>query len=388
MNERRETVSVDEDLLERIAYISGELDEIVDITKGVKKEEGEPHLRLPVTLHSIFKYLVLKNVTKGRMALSVYFSGKEIGFASQVKTKESLIKLVRRLDLGILTIKEPSDENIVLELQESLSSRDIKEAKMNICYFEAGFFSGALENITGRKVDFKEIQCRATSSNPHCTFELIQPGEQFKIEGVTIPIMSLKGYSPENVKLLTSLASHTIAAIENALVFETTRKQALVDGLTDTYNHRFFQQTIRIEIKRASRHNMPLSLLMCDINKFKDYNDRFGHSVGDEVLKKIARILVMNIRDIDFVSRYGGDEFAVILPQTDSAGARVVAQRIIGKVTDCRFPHENSTDQLSVSLGIASIEGKTEVDAQVLIDKADKALLEAKQSRQQIGQAT
>ncbi len=387
MTERRQAVNSDEDLLERIAYISSELDEIVDITKGIKPTEEPPPLRLPVTLQSIFKYLVLKNVTKGRMALSVYFSGKEIGYASQVTTKEALIKLARRLDLGTLTIQDFSDESIILELADSLSSREIKEAQKGICYFEAGFFGGAIENILDRKIDFKESECRVLSGKPHCVFEMIKPGEQIKIEGVTIPMMSIKGYSPENVKLLTSLASHTIAAIENALVFETTRKQALVDGLTDTYNHRFFQQTIRTELKRANRHNMPISLLMCDIDKFKEYNDKLGHSTGDEALKKIARILVSNIRDIDFVSRYGGDEFALILPQTDETGALVVAKRIQSKVAECRVSAESTASQLGISIGIASISGKTQADAQAFIDKADKALREAKQYKGQIIQS-
>src|SRR3989344_896136 len=168
MTERRQVVSSDEDLLERIAYISSELDEIVDITKGVKPgEEQPPPLRLPVTLQSIFKYLVLKNVTKGRMALSVYFSGKEIGFASQVTTKEALIKLARRLGLGNVTIKEFSDNNIILELADSLSTRDVHDAQKNLCFFEAGFFGGAVENILGRKVDFKESECRGLSGKPH-----------------------------------------------------------------------------------------------------------------------------------------------------------------------------------------------------------------------------
>ncbi|MFH1359859.1 MAG: diguanylate cyclase [Candidatus Omnitrophota bacterium] len=384
MDNEKETTFLGEDLLERIAYVSSELDEIVDITKGEKKDDESQRLHKPTTLQSIFKYLVLKNVTRGRMALSVYFSGKEVGFACQPKTKEDLVKLVRRLGLGTLSINEFGEENIILELKDSLSSRDIKGLQKNVCYFEAGFFGGAIENILNRKIDFKESQCVASEASEICRFEMIKPGEQIKIEGVTIPILTVKGYSPENVKLLTSLASHAIAAIENALVFETTRKQALIDGLTETFNHRFFQQTIRTELKRSSRHDMPLAMMMCDIDKFKEYNDKYGHSVGDDALKKIANILKSNIREIDFVSRYGGDEFAVLFPQTYQQGAMIAAQRILEKVNQCKFPKLESDSYLSISIGIAGIPGRTELSAQDLIDKADKALRIAKKGKLKI----
>ena len=369
---------VEENLLERIAYITKELDEVVEITKGIEPPQSNSKIRVPTSIQSIFKYLVLKNVSQGRMALSVYFSGKEVGYATQARTPEAMVKLSRRLDMGKLEIKKFSDDDVCLEIIDGLSSRDVETKDSNVCFFEAGFLGGVAENILGRKVDFREVQCRAHHGGDRCVFKMLKTGEEYRIEGVTIPLLKMKGYSPENVKMLTSLAAHSIAAIENALVFETTRKQSLIDGLTEVYNHRFFQQTIRTELKRAQRHNEHVSLVMCDLDKFKEYNDNYSHLIGDDVLKKVARILIGSIRDIDYVARYGGDEFGIILPKTNYDGALIVAQRLKERIAKCIFPEDGSGKALSVSLGIVSASPDDKIDPKDFINRADQALLAAK----------
>ena len=185
--------------------------------------------------------------------------------------------------------------------------------------------------------------------------------------------------------MLTSLAAHSIAAIENALIFETTKKHALVDLLTGVYNHRFFQQTIRTEISRAYRFGTPLALLMCDIDNFKTFNDKFSHLVGDEVLKKVAGILAGSLRAIDYVTRYGGDEFAIILPQTNLEGALVAAKRISSNVKELGSTAKKYNKNLGITIGIASLNLKSKIDATQLIDKADRSLLKAKASGVLIG---
>ena len=369
---------VEENLLERIAYITKELDEVVEITKGIEPPQSNSKIRVPTSIQSIFKYLVLKNVSQGRMALSVYFSGKEVGYATQARTPEAMVKLSRRLDMGKLEIKKFSDDDVCLEIIDGLSSRDVETKDSNVCFFEAGFLGGVAENILGRKVDFREVQCRAHHGGDRCVFKMLKTGEEYRIEGVTIPLLKMKGYSPENVKMLTSLAAHSIAAIENALIFETTRKQSLIDGLTEVYNHRFFQQTIRTELKRAQRHNEHVSLIMCDLDKFKEYNDNYSHLIGDDVLKKVACILIGSIRDIDYVARYGGDEFGIILPKTNYDGALIVAQRLKERIAKCIFPEDGSGKALSVSLGIVSASPDDKIDPKDFINRADQALLAAK----------
>ena len=175
------------------------------------------------------------------------------------------------------------------------------------------------------------------------------------------------------------MASHSITAIENALLFEKTKRQAVIDGLTQVYNHRYFQQALKVETKRSERHKMPLSLIMLDIDNFKKYNDAYGHPKGDEVLKIIAGVLVSNVRDIDIVARYGGDEMAIILPQTGSDGARIVALRLQRKIKEHKIL-KKSKIHLSLCQGVAIFDsqGKKGKSPDQFIVKADKALFSAK----------
>jgi diguanylate cyclase (GGDEF)-like protein len=372
------------DVIERIAYITSELDDIVGQTKN--KTATKNHVaQIPTSLSmdAIFKCLVQKNISKGRMAFSTYLAGKEFGLSCQIKTKEELSKLAKRVGLGIIKYHSFTEEKVVIEIKNTFSSGGVKKAHQSLCYFEAGFLSGAVENIIGKKVDFKENHCDAQGKRDSCMFQMLQPGEEIKIEGVTIPLLKLKNYSAENVKMLTSLAAHSIAAIENALIFETTKKNALVDDLTGVFNHRFFQQTIRIEMSRSFRHGHPIALLMCDVDNFKTFNDKYSHMVGDEVLKKIAQVLLNSVRIVDYVTRYGGDEFAIILPQTNLEGALVVANRIISNAKKIKLSKDSKT--LGVTVGVAANNPKNKMDSGDLLSKADQALMKAKATDSSLG---
>jgi len=161
---------------------------------------------------------------------------------------------------------------------------------------------------------------------------------------------------------------------------EKLRQLAITDGLTGLYNHRYFKEQIIQEIHRASRHNLPVSLVMIDIDYFKHYNDHNGHPAGDVVLKTIAELLRDNIRKIDVAARYGGEEFSLILSETSRSSALVVANKMKNLVEDYPFAFEESqpNGQLTISMGIATYpeDGTT---AQELLDKADQRLYRAKQ---------
>ncbi|HTF35350.1 MAG TPA: diguanylate cyclase [Myxococcota bacterium] len=157
---------------------------------------------------------------------------------------------------------------------------------------------------------------------------------------------------------------------------ETLEQLAITDGLTKIHNHRFFQDQLSREIKRAERTGSPLALTLLDIDDFKQLNDRYGHAVGDEVLQLLAAVLIEETRDHDLVARYGGEEFAVLAPATDRDGALMLAEKLRTAVAEHRFCPKGSSTPLSitVSIGLAIYHG----DRSAFFDEADRALYEAK----------
>ncbi|MBI5787501.1 MAG: diguanylate cyclase [Candidatus Schekmanbacteria bacterium] len=159
------------------------------------------------------------------------------------------------------------------------------------------------------------------------------------------------------------------------------KKLSQLDGLTDLFNHRFFQQLMQIEIARSDRENHPVSLIMIDIDNFKLFNDKNGHPIGDLALKKLSWLLKENSRDCDFVARYGGEEFAVILPNVTKQGAEHMANRIRKVVEETKFEHEEllPIGRFTISMGIAEYP-KDAQNREQLIQKADQALYAAKKN--------
>jgi diguanylate cyclase (GGDEF)-like protein len=169
--------------------------------------------------------------------------------------------------------------------------------------------------------------------------------------------------------LVRSLASQAAVAIRNARLEDLSFK----DALTDVYNRRYFMVRIEEESRRHLRFAEPVSLVLLDLDRFKDVNDRFGHRAGDEALREVARLLQKHSRNFTVVTRYGGDEFAVLLVNTAKPGAVAYAERIREVVDEHTFPHGSVT----VSLGVASFpEDATSGDD--LVVAADKAMYEAK----------
>ncbi|MCE5313980.1 MAG: diguanylate cyclase [Armatimonadota bacterium] len=155
-------------------------------------------------------------------------------------------------------------------------------------------------------------------------------------------------------------------------------KRANVDGLTDVYNHRYFQERLCTEIERAGRYSRPLSLIMLDIDDFKVFNDTWGHQEGDKLLRWFAEVCSACIRGIDILARYGGEEFVIILPETEVAEALDVAERIRETTAKRSMGTFGKNKQTTVSAGIASfpIQGQTHHQ---LVLNADAALYHAKQ---------
>jgi diguanylate cyclase (GGDEF)-like protein len=182
-------------------------------------------------------------------------------------------------------------------------------------------------------------------------------------------------------ELLEYLTGQAIVSIENADLHETVQRQAVTDELTGLSNVRSLHSALDREIERGRRFNSPIGLVMLDIDDFKSINDEFGHQQGDEVLAAVAGVLRELSRDIDIPARYGGEELAVVLPQTDAEGTAQVAERIREAIEACRIPRLGGGEPLQVtaSFGVAEIPGSAS-DKAALIAAADAALYRAKRA--------
>lgn len=172
--------------------------------------------------------------------------------------------------------------------------------------------------------------------------------------------------------------------MNNELAVSNRELQRLssLDGLTGLANRRQFDETLQQEWQRALRTNMPLSLIFVDIDFFKRYNDHYGHQAGDDCLKKVADALRRTIhRPADLVSRYGGEEFVMILPDTVDQGALTIAEKVLATVTGLKIPHANSdaADHVTLSIGVATTQPLEGSKPQALIEAADKMLYRAKE---------
>ena len=202
-----------------------------------------------------------------------------------------------------------------------------------------------------------------------------------KVKGLIVAdnLYTQKPIEENDIKIFTMLANQAALAIENSQLYEMIVYKSHTDSLTDLWNHGYFQEKLTYELERAKKPNQPLSLVLIDIDNFKDLNDTYGHQFGDTILKELAMILKQSSRETDYVCRYGGEEFTLILPQTNKEKAYEIAERLRSRIEQYSFsPYTQPKNlKLTISLGVAtySVDAITKEE---LISKADKAMYIAK----------
>ncbi|MBE0502533.1 MAG: diguanylate cyclase [Desulfuromonadales bacterium] len=192
----------------------------------------------------------------------------------------------------------------------------------------------------------------------------------------------IEGFNDTDIELIRATTNQLAVAIENSQLYEKTRLLSNTDELTNIPNRRYFQAILRRECAHAQRFNSSFSIIMIDIDHFKRYNDTYGHINGDLTLTRVATILLQNTRGVDQVARFGGEEFIVLLSNTNKEGASLVAEKLRNAVAAEDFvlsgkDDEKITEKVSISLGIAEYPNDS-TDLEVLIKKADRALYAAK----------
>jgi len=198
---------------------------------------------------------------------------------------------------------------------------------------------------------------------------------------IVVASSTYREFSSTEIERLEVISNQASLALQNALLHEELERLSVTDRLTELYNHGYFQQRLDEELGRAKRFGHPLSLIMLDIDDFKEFNDSFGHPRGDKVLQSVASVIRDNLREMDVAARYGGEEFVVVLPETDTEGALMVGERIRERIG--RYPFIGADDlptvRKHVSIGVATypIHAESQSD---LIEMADRAMYAVKHS--------
>ena len=186
-----------------------------------------------------------------------------------------------------------------------------------------------------------------------------------------------ESFQSTDLRALESVADICAAAIQNAHSFERAKQMADIDGLTGVFNRRHLEKRIVAEVERLSRYGHGMAILMVDIDHFKRINDEFGHMLGDEVLRHVSQLMTQNLRKADIICRYGGEEFAILLPETVGENAVGVADKLRRHIENYSFP--GVARPVTISIGVADFPGHGQ-SRDELVRAADEALYSAKQA--------
>ncbi len=292
-----------------------------------------------------------------------------------------VVKTLGFHEFALLVFEDESKKLVVKSAYGFKDNQKIKELM-----FDLG------EGISGKVAEKREpVYIKDTSKDHsylHYKGEKMEEGSFFSIPLISherlMGVMNftrpgIDSFSTNEIRLLNSLANQIAIAMENTRLYAKTKELSVTDELTHIYNRRHFQNMLQMEWRRAKRFSRNISLLMVDVDHFKNYNDTHGHLEGDQVLKKIAQILADHVREVDTVARYGGEEFSIILTHTAAEDALHVAQKLCGLVEQHPFYSEsNKIDtQVTVSIGVATYPDDAS-NMEDLINHADIALYRAK----------
>ena len=326
------------------------------------------------------------------------------------------LKIINRISLAITAGLDM--DNILKTLHEQCS----QVAPIDIFYVALYDSSSALVKIPlyyddgkyceGASRDIKDhpgiignvIQARRTlnlqDNVKQITRPLVKPDSEFEkpaksylgipltVRERIVGVMSIQSYQPnaytqEQVRLLEQIAIHAAIAIENARLYSEEQRLAIIDELTNIYNYRGLIELGTREVERARRFNHPLSILFFDIDDFREFNNTYNHSVGNIVLQAVVQGCRAVLRSVDFLARFGGDEFVALLPETDLASAEIVARRLVEAIAAIKINTSYGDLSVTISLGVTMLTPGMG-DLAALIAQATQAERQAKQAQKSI----
>lgn len=208
----------------------------------------------------------------------------------------------------------------------------------------------------------------------------ITSSSEFMYQNITLfPLASLSGEVEQLCIVVYDVTDEAVSRQSATALNEKLELISRVDGLTGLYNRRYWEEQFSLEYKRSKRNDAPASVMMLDIDHFKNINDTYGHPAGDQVIKSLAQIIKKSIRETDIAGRYGGEEFAIILPDTVASNARMVGERIRRLAEAYTVEHEGVEMKVTVSVGITEFHSSFK-DHMSWLEKADQALYKAKEA--------
>jgi diguanylate cyclase (GGDEF)-like protein len=190
---------------------------------------------------------------------------------------------------------------------------------------------------------------------------------------VTVTRATPEPFTAEDQEILSFLANAVVLDVENARLY----RLSVTDPLTKACNRQYLREKLPDELERARRFRHPVTVVMFDVDHFKNLNDTFGHAAGDDVLRGIALLARETVRDVDTVARYGGEEFVLVLPNTDAKGGHSIAERLREAIARTPFPHGEELLHVTASFGVAALAGEVREETE-LMRRADEALYQAK----------
>lgn len=191
--------------------------------------------------------------------------------------------------------------------------------------------------------------------------------------------LAVKGLREKDSDKFQILAQQFLLGLKRAVLYQHVQEMATLDSLTKAFTRRHWFQRSNEELERSRKFKYNLTCLMIDVDKFKDFNDTYGHLVGDAILGAVAKVIKENIRQIDLLGKYGGEEFCLILTETDIKGAQYVAERIRQALQDTMVQAYDESLSVTISIGVAGFPDDSQELAE-LVDKADQALYRAKET--------
>ena len=309
-----------------------------------------------------------------------------VGLEETTRAVFRQLKKVLQIDLFFLALYEPTEETVSYFMYQKDGERidietfNLMQRPSLTRYVMQKRETIFIPDIKAEDAEVKEDEFIRVPGFDNRTFlgiPLILRGEVIGV--LSVQAAQPNAYDSKQIRLVETIAQQTSIAMDNAKLFEKTQEMAITDSLTGLFNRRYYYVILDNEIERAKRYQSPLSLIMIDIDHFKQVNDKFGHLAGDEVLQSVSEMSKKLLRQIDKMFRYGGEEFMIILPETKQEEALNVAERIRSTIAETAIKIKKGSVKLTVSIGVSEY-GENHTAPNEFIESVDRAMYDAKKA--------